>query len=409
MTAPTTTDPAPDGRVRRPVRTPRHDPADRPLLVIWEATRACALACVHCRAEAAPGRDPRELDTDEATRLMEQVAGFGRPAPIFVITGGDCFERADLAELVRRGRALGLPVAVSPSGTARLTREALVVLREAGVTSLSLSLDGADAATHDGFRRVPHTFARTMAGWRTARELGLKVQINTTVARHDVEQLPDIAALVHREGAMTWSGFMLVPTGRGADLGPLTAAEVEDVLNLFYDLGQVVPVKTTEGHHFRRVALQRTVLERRGADHVAVLGLGPLYERLRARSIELGLLGAAERRRRPPISVSSANGFVFVSHTGTVHPSGFLPVPAGNVRTAPLTEIYRTSKLFRALRDPARLQGRCGACEYATICGGSRSRAYGATGDLFAEEPWCAYRPGSFPYAVDVEALLRSA
>lgn len=404
-----TESPVPRGRAHRPVRAPRHDPADRPLLVIWEATRACALACRHCRAEAEPGRDPRELDTDAATDLMAQVAAFGKPAPIFVITGGDCFERDDLAELVRRGRALGLAVAVSPSATARLTRTALADLRDAGVNSISLSLDGADAATHDGFRRVPHTFERTMDGWRTARELGLKVQINTTVARHDVEQLVDIAALVHREGAMTWSGFMLVPTGRGADLGSLTAAEVEDVLNLFYDLGEAVPVKTTEGHHFRRVTLQRAVLDARGADHVAVLGLGPLYQRLRARAGELGLLAGGERRRRPPISVSSANGFVFVSHVGTVHPSGFLPVPAGNVRTTPLTDIYRTSKLFRALRDSTRLEGRCGACEYATICGGSRSRAYGATGNLFAEEPWCGYRPGSFPYAADVAALMQPA
>lgn len=401
-----TTSSAPNGRVHRPVRAPRHDPADRPLLVIWEATQACALACRHCRAEAAPGRDPHELDTDAATDLMAQVAAFGRPAPIFIITGGDCFERPDLAELVRRGRELGLAVAVSPSATARLTREALADLQDAGVNSISLSLDGADAATHDGFRRVPHTFDRTMTGWRTARELGLKVQINTTVARHDVEQLPDIAALVHREGAMTWSGFMLVPTGRGADLGSLTPAEVEDVLNLFYDLGETVPVKTTEGHHFRRVALQRAVLEARGADHVAALGLGPLYQRLRARSVELGLLGTGERRRRSPISVSSANGFVFVSHLGTVHPSGFLPVAAGNVRTTPLTEIYRSSPLFLALRDRTRLEGRCGACEYGAICGGSRSRAYGATGNLFAEEPWCGYQPGSFPYPEDVEALL---
>ncbi|WP_345039830.1 TIGR04053 family radical SAM/SPASM domain-containing protein [Georgenia daeguensis] len=388
------------------VRTQRHDPAQRPLIVIWEATRACALACRHCRAEAAPGRHPSELSTDEATALMEQVVAFGRPYPIFVITGGDCFERDDLAEIVRRGRALGLAVAVSPSGTAKLTRDSLADLHDAGVNALSLSLDGADAATHDGFRRVPHTFDRTIAGWRAARELGMKVQINTTVARHDVHQLADIAALVRQEGALTWSGFLLVPTGRGADLGSLTAREVEDVLNFFYDIGHAVPVKTTEGHHFRRVALQRAALARRGVGHEEAMDLGPLYRSLRVRGARLGLLDATDRERRAPINVSSANGFVFVSHLGTVHPSGFLPVAAGNVRVAPLTEIYRSSPLFTALRDPDRLTGRCGACEYRRICGGSRSRAYGVTGDMFAEEPWCAYVPGTFPYPEEAGALL---
>lgn len=392
----------------RPVRTQRHDPARQPLVVTWEATRACQLACRHCRAEAAPGRDPRELTTDEATTLMEQVVSFGKPAPIFIVTGGDCFERPDLTEIVRRGTAMGLHVAVAPSGTAKLTKESLAALQDAGVNAISLSLDGATAASHDGFRRVPHTFERTVAGWRAARELGLKVQINSVVARHNVLELPDIAALVREYGAMTWSGFLLVPTGRGVDLGALTSQETEDVLNAFYDLGHAVPVKTTEGHHFRRVSLQRHVLDRRGADPAEAMQLGPLYRRLGARIHELGL-DHGERRRRTPINVSSGYGFVFVSHTGDVTPSGFLEVPAGNVRRTPLPDIYRDSELFRDIRDRSRLEGKCGACEYRRICGGSRSRAYNATGDIFAAEPLCAYRPGTFPYPADVEALLAPA
>lgn len=387
------------------VRTVRHDPADRPLLVIWEATRACALSCVHCRAEAQPLRHPRELSTDEATDLMAQVASFGRPSPIFVITGGDCFEREDLAELVRRGREMGLAVAVSPSGTAKLDRAALVRLQEAGVTAMSLSLDGASAAVHDGFRRVPGTFDRTVQAWATARELGLKVQVNSTMSSRTVHELPDLAALVRAQGAMTWSAFMLVPMGRGTDLGALSAQQAEDVMNYLYDLGPHVPVKTTEGHHFRRVSLQRAVLAERGVDHVAALGLGELYAELTERTAAFGW-GEGDRRRRPPVNVNAGYGFVFVSHVGTVHPSGFLPVAAGDVREQPLTDIYRTSALFTGLRDSSRLTGRCGSCEFGRVCGGSRSRAYASGGDVHGEDPLCGYVPGSFPFPEDVAQLL---
>ncbi|MEE1805355.1 SPASM domain-containing protein [Streptomyces sp. BE133] len=167
-----------------------------------------------------------------------------------------------------------------------------------------------------------------------------------------------------------------------------------------------MPAKTTEAHHFRRVALQRQVLANSGDDHVAVLGLGPLYRELRKRSAELGLDAGTRRVRRPPLDVNAGRGFVFVSHTGTVHPSGFLPLGAGNVRETPLTDIYRTSELFTGLRAPERLGGRCGRCEFRQVCGGSRSRAYGVTGDPYAEEPWCGYQPGSFPHQRELAALL---
>lgn len=188
------------------------------MLVTWEATRACALACRHCRAEAVPFRDPRELSAAEARGLMDEAASFGKPGVIFIITGGDCFERPDLAELAAYGSGLGLHVALSPSGTDKLTKAALAELQDAGVNVISLSLDGATAATHDAFRGIKKTFDRTIAGWRAARELGMRVQINSVVARHNVHELPDIAALVRDNGAMTWSGFLLVPTGRGVDL-----------------------------------------------------------------------------------------------------------------------------------------------------------------------------------------------
>ena len=394
-----------DQAAGRSVRVPRQDVGERPFIVIWEATQACPLACLHCRASARPDRDRAELDTDEAVALMTQVADFGRPAPLFVITGGDPFQRPDLETLVRRGTERGLAVSVSPSGTPTLTREALAGLRAAGARAVSLSLDAATAAGHDGFRGVPGVWDLTVRAWRDAAELGLKVQINTTVTRDNVRDLPEIAGQVRDRGAMLWSVFFLVPTGRGAALRGLDAAQTEDVLNALYDLGETVPVKTTEAHHFRRVCLQRDVLARHGDDHVRLLGLGPLYRELRGLLDERGLTGRPSRPRRPPLRVSAGNGFVFVSHRGDVHPSGFLPVTAGNVRQRSLVDIYRDSELFTGLRDPGLLGGRCGACEFRAVCGGSRARAYATTGDVFAEEPGCGYQPGSFPYPQEVPAV----
>jgi radical SAM protein with 4Fe4S-binding SPASM domain len=373
---------APTSESRRTVRRPHHDVDDRPFIVIWESTQACPLACRHCRAFAQPLRDPNELTTVEATTLMEQVASFGHPAPLFIITGGDPFSRPDLYDLVRAGAAAGLGVAVSPSATPTLTRENL-------------------AALHDSFRGVEGVFDRTIQGWKDARDVGLRVQINTTVTRSNLSDLPSIVRIVHELGAMTWSAFMLVPVGRGLDLGQLTAEEVEDVMNFVYDAGTLIPAKTTEGHHFRRVMLQRRTLEELGVDHVSVLGLGPLYQQLRA-ELELITAGEAIRVRRPPLDINAGRGFVFISHTGEVFPSGFMPISAGNVRDKSLIEIYRTDELLTGLRDPDLLGGKCGQCEYRSLCGGSRSRAYGLTGDAYAAEPWCSYEPGSFPYAVNI-------
>ncbi|MEU4419283.1 TIGR04053 family radical SAM/SPASM domain-containing protein [Actinoplanes sp. NPDC024001] len=390
----------------RELRRPRQSTSDRPFIVIWEATQACPLACLHCRASARPQRDPYELTTSEAVDLMAQVAQFGRPAPLFVITGGDPFQRPDLTTLIRRGTDLGLAVSVSPSGTPTLTREALAALRDAGARAISLSVDAAGPAAHDGFRGVDGVYALTMRAWHDAANLGLKVQINTTVTRDTLHDLPQIAAQVRDRGAMLWSVFFLVPTGRGRALPGLGAADTEDVLNILYDLGETIPVKTTEAHHFRRVCLQRAVLARRGVPAVEALGLGPLYRRLRQELDELGLLDGPCRTRRPPLQVSAGNGFVFVSHRGQVHPSGFLPVAGGDVRRQRLVDIYRTAPLFTDLRDTTLLQGRCGACEFRTVCGGSRARAYAVTGNLHAEEPACSYQPGSFAYPDDLAELL---
>ncbi len=389
------------------LRRTRIDLTDRPFIVIWEATRACALACRHCRATAVPHRDSGELTTEQAYSLMDEVAGFGSPPPFFVITGGDPFERPDLLDLIEYGSRAGIPVAVSPSGTPALNRENLRRVYEAGAHAISLSIDGATPGTHDSFRGVTGSFDHTVRGWREAKEVGLRVQINTTVTPDNITELPEILAMISDLGALTWSVFFLVPTGRGKQLRQLSAAQAEDILNFCYDADKIVALKTTEAPAFRRVCIQRTICEDLGLDPVAELGLGADYQKLSQRIRDLDLAAPGNGRlRRPPLQVSAARGFVFISHTGEVYPSGFLPLSAGNVHRNSLSQLYRSSDLFLELRDAEAPRGRCGRCEFRVVCGGSRPRAFGATRNLLADDPLCGYAPGSFGHADRVEEAI---
>jgi AdoMet-dependent heme synthase len=385
------------------VRRPRIDVGQRPFIVIWEVTRACDLVCAHCRAEANPSRHPDELTTAEAFELIDQIADFAAPWPLFILTGGDPMKRADLSELIAHAAKRHLPIALSPSGTPLLTANVIAELKAAGLKALSLSIDGAGPSVHDAFRGIAGVFERTMRSWEAALDCGLKIQINTTAARANLTELPRIAHLVLERGAMQWSVFFLVPIGRGATLEPISAAECEDVMNFLYDAGRAIRVKTTEGHHFRRVMIERTILDRRGVAPESVLRLGDTYRALRA-----GLQPWPEspREHRSPMDVNAGRGFVFISHVGAVHPSGFLPAVAGNVRTRPLGEIYRESALFRSLRAISELKGRCGRCEFAVVCGGSRSRAFAITNDALAEDPLCQYSPGDFFFHDDLREML---
>jgi len=390
----------------RAMRRTRIDLEQRPFIVIWEATQACALACKHCRATAVPHRDSRELSTAQACALMDQILEFGSPPPFFVITGGDPFMRPDLFELVAHGASIGLPVAVSPSGTPALNRGNLARLRDAGAHAISLSLDGATAETHDAFRGVPGSYDLTLRGWQEARELGLKVQVNTTATPENMHELPAILSTIAGMGVITWSVFFLVPTGRGSGLRQFTPQQAEDVLNFCYEADKVVSLKTTEAPAFRRVCIQRAICEEQGLDPATHLRLGPDYRALTAHLADLGMRADGRRLRRPPLPINAARGFVFISHTGEVFPSGFLPRAAGDVHDRPLAEIYRTSDLFTMLRDRERPTGRCGRCEFRSVCGGSRPRAYGATADLLADDPLCGYEPGSFGFAEQVRAAV---
>jgi radical SAM protein len=344
-----------------------------PFIVIWETTRACALACVHCRAEAIPQRDPRELTTDEGRALIDAVGRFGDPPPLLVFTGGDPLRRPDLVELVRHATARGLSASLTPSATGAVTEARLRALRDAGLARLAVSLDGASADVHDAFRGVRGSYRQTLRILERARALGIPLQINTTVSRRTVGELPALVRHVEDSGVALWALFFLIPVGRAGADQALDAGAIEEVLEWAAGLAERVPfaIKTTEAPHFQRVLARR-----RGAR-------GPQPA---ARRDAVG---------RAPRAVTDGNGFVFVDHVGNICPSGFLPLPAGNVRSADLVEVYRNDPLFRALRDPDILTGRCGVCEYRDGCGGSRARAYAVSGDPLDEDPGCAWRPGS--------------
>ena len=359
---------------------------DAPFLVIWETTRACALACVHCRADAIARRDPRELTTEEGCRLIDQVRSFGPRPPLLVLTGGDPMRRPDLADLVGYAARARLTVALTPSGTAATTRARLAELKDAGLSRVAVSLDGPTAESHDAFRRVHGSYMWTMRIIESAIELGLPLQINSTISRLTLPNVDAMIARVSELPVTLWALFFLIQTGRGASLEQITAGECESLLNRLYDLSLTVPfgIKTTEAPHYHRVVWQRE--HERG-------------------ELERSAGSVARRRQlRAPRSVNDGNGFLFIDHVGNICPSGFLPAPRGNVRTTALTEVYRTDEMFVQLRDADALAGKCGRCRFRGVCGGSRSRAYAATGAVIASDPLCAYEPGAA-----VEPLIAQA
>ncbi len=336
-----------------------------PAIAIWEVTRACDLCCLHCRASANPRRDPRELSTTEALGLLDQLAELG--PGVLVLTGGDPLKRPDLFGVIVAAVRRGLSVAITPSVTPLLTADAIRRLAASGISRIALSLDGPDAATHDVFRGRPGAFEATLAAIDCVRQVGLPLQINTSVNRHTADKLRRTGELIARIAPVLWSVFFVVPVGRAAPEQQLDAPTCEALFEYLYQWAGAtgLAVKTTAAQAYRRVVLQHNA----------------------------GLLRAGHARRPRPLGVNDGKGFVFISHTGDVYPSGFLPLSAGNIRQTSVVELYRHHPLFIGLRDEARLEGKCGVCPYRTVCGGSRARAFAATGNLFASDPSCVYQP----------------
>jgi radical SAM protein len=361
-----------------------------PMLLFWETTRSCDLACRHCRAEALPHPLPGQLSTAAGMRFLEDAATFTPRPPVLIFTGGDPFMRPDIFALAEHARGLGMPLGFAPSVTPRLTRDVARRMHAVGAKTVSVSLDGAVAATHEGVRGVAGHFARTEAAVRMLVAEGHTVQINTTVMRRNVEELADVAALVADWGARIWEVFFLVRVGRGAELEELSASENEDVVHFLADAAcHGFIVRTVEAPFFRRVVAERADTPP-DADLAARFRLGGLYRRLATRLRER--LGVPGPSRAQSMGTRDGKGIVFVSHDGDVYPSGFLPLALGNVRRRSIVDIYREDPLLRAIRA-ARFSGRCGSCGFAERCGGSRARAFATFGDALGDDPACTYRP----------------
>jgi radical SAM protein len=343
-----------------------------PMLVYWETTLACGLACRHCRATAVPERSPLELTTQEGFRLLDRILGFGDPLPHVVFTGGDPLRRPDLEALVAGATERGIGASLAPAVTPDLTKNRLASLKAAGIQTISLSLDGSSPELHDGLRGVPGTFAMTMRAAEWAHEVGLPIQVNTLVTDTTLDDLPAIYDVVARMGILRWSLFFLISVGRGAVLQEITPAQSEKLFGWLYDLSKVAPfqVKTTEATHYRRVATRRMEQDGLADEEIARTSVGRGF------------------------GIRDGNGIMFVSHDGTVFPSGFLPLAVGNVRTDDIVDLYRGHPVFTALRNTSRYKGRCGACQHVERCGGSRARAFAWTGDYLEADPLCPFVPG---------------
>lgn len=389
------------GSKRHSVAIHRSWPFDeKPLLIFWETTKACMLACKHCRASAILEPLPGELSHEEGIKLIDDIAGFGKPSPILVFTGGDPLMRKDIWSLVARAKEHNITVAMAPAITPKLADAEIRRMVEMGVKGISISLDGSRPEIHDRIRGVPGVFNRSIEVIRSMLDSGLRVQVNTAVMRDNVEDLADMVKLLYDLGVRVWEVFYLIPVGRAQKDLDLTPKEWEDVSHFLYEASKYgIVVRTTEGPMFRRIALTRRLLELHGYNPDEVLNPGPLYHKLVSRL--RSLLG--EPRDKPLASTTGTRdgkGIVFISHDGLVYPSGFMPYPVGSVRKESIVKIYRENSLMKKIRA-AEFKGRCGVCEFRDICGGSRARAYTVLGDPLAEDPACPYSPGEFTRLVE--------
>ena len=372
----------------QPPWTKNIDYSVKPIFVCWETTKSCLLSCRHCRATAIKDSQPGELDHATGVKLIDQLLEFGEPFPALLLTGGDPLMRPDIFELMRHAQQKGVYTAVAASVTRLLTRDRFELMRERGVEIVSVSMDGASAAIHDRIRDIPGTWEATLQAIEMARSCGMRLQVNTTVMKSNLRDLADIFHLARERGAVAWEVFFLIRTGRGSALENPEPGECEEVAHFLYDATRYgIPVRTSEGPHFRRVYLQR----QKGGEAPP----GELYRHLSDRLREL----EGEPKNTPSLRINATGdgkGIIFIGHDGEVYPSGFLPVSLGNVKTGNLKSIYTAHPTLVAMRDPSNLKGRCGACEHKVTCGGSRSRAYAEFQDVHQEDPACPYIPAGY-------------
>lgn len=399
---------------------------NRPRLIFWELTKGCNLRCIHCRASATELSSPDDLSTESAKSIIDQIVAVS--SPILVLSGGEPLFRKDIFELARYGTEKGLRVALATNGTL-VTKEVARKIRDSGVKRVAISLDGSDAATHDTFRGIPGAFDAAITGFCNLKELGMSVQINTTIARHNAHQLPQVLELAKSIGADALHTFLLVPVGCGVDIAAeqmVPPEEYEKMLNWFYDqsLAGGIELKATCAPHYFRVVRQRHAAEGRSAaaaqaahtveTAASAPDRGPLgLDHIGATEmtmpgstgIELKAHGIGKAVGHPGTHPSDMNAMTkgclagtavcFLSHQGEVYPCGYLPALAGDLKKQTFAEVWNNSLVFRELRDVNNLEGKCGCCEFRNVCMGCRARAYAATGNYLDEEPFCVYQPGT--------------
>jgi len=388
----------------------------KPRLIFWEVTKGCNLRCIHCRATATELMSPDDLPTKKALDIISQIADFGNP--ILVLSGGEPLYRADIFELAEYATKRGLRVALATNGTL-VTKDVAQKIKESGIKRVSISLDGADATTHDSFRGIPGSFDAAIYGMKNLQEIGVSVQINTTIARHNAHQLPGVLDLARNLGADALHTFLLVPVGCGVDIAAeqmVPPEEYEQMLNWFYDqsLSGDIELKATCAPHYFRVARQRKAADRMAGREQpapkpsAANEIGPTDMTMPGSTgISLKPGGG------PPVGHTghpgghpgdmnamtkgclAGTGVCFISHEGEVFPCGYLPALAGDLRKQSFADVWNNSVVFDALRDDDNLKGKCGCCEFRHVCMGCRARAFAATGDFMAEEPFCVYEPGT--------------
>lgn len=383
----------------------------KPRLIFWEVTKGCNLRCIHCRATATELSSPLDLPTTKALNLIEQVSQYA--LPILVLSGGEPLFRADIFDLARFASDRGLRAALATNGTL-VSKEIARKIVASGVRRVSISLDGSDAATHDAFRGIPGAFDAALAGFRNLHELGMSLQINMTIARHNAHQLPAVLALAKSLGADALHTFLLVPVGCGVDIAAeqmVPASEYEGILNWFYDRSQEggIELKATCAPHYFRVMRQRRAAERRAASVPPLSPSGPAPSANSIGPTEVTTPGSTGMALHPHAASAqgghpeglhamtkgclAGTGVCFISHQGEVYPCGYLPVLAGDLRLQSFAEIWENAPVFQQLRDTNNLKGKCGRCEFRNICLGCRARAFAATGDYLDEEPFCIYEP----------------
>jgi radical SAM protein with 4Fe4S-binding SPASM domain len=358
----------------------------RPYVVSWNLTYRCNLACEHCYLDAGGTpqvgtenfADRSELGTEECFQVIDDIASFA-PECVTILTGGEPLLRRDILEIVKRASERGLWVVVGTNGV-RITENVAKRLAEAGARGLSLSLDALDPDRHDGFRKVRGAWHNTVEGAQILHRTGLPFIVQTTAGSHNLGELDAIADFAYeRLAAKVWNLYFLVPTGRGQFVSDMNPAQYDEVLSALYRIqkkySRRMLVNAKCAPHYIKTVLENAL--RPGS------GQGDAESRIRVYSGGAG-------------GCPAGTHYMGIRPNGDVTPCPYLPVFAGSLRKASLSELWSSSELFTGIRQRASLGGRCGECEMNGHCGGCRARAYGMTGDLMAEDPLCTHTPGTF-------------